>query len=174
MQHPGQPDNPNDHDERCAIALGGNLGNVEATLTSALADLNATDGIRVETKSRWYRTAPVGPPQPEYLNGCALLTVSLLPVELLAALQAIEAGYGRERRERWGPRTLDLDVLLYGDRVVDLPRLQIPHPHLGERAFVLVPLAEIAADWIEPRSGLSIGQLAARVGNTGVRLAAAN
>ena len=147
--------------QRAAIALGANLGDCRATLEGALAVLDASPGIRVLARSRWYRTAPVGPPQPDYVNGCALLAVTLEPEDLLERLLATERRFGRVRGERWGPRSLDLDLLLVGDQRLNGPRLTLPHPRLRERAFVLVPLAEIAPDWIDPISGRSVADLAA-------------
>lgn len=145
------------------IALGSNLGDSYTILESALEALNKTSGIRVEARSHWYKTKPIGPPQPDYLNGCALLQITLTPHSLLAALLAIETEFGRERRERWGARTLDLDLLLFDDVILQTPDLQIPHPRMNERAFVLVPLAEIAPDWVEPRSQRSILELACAI-----------
>lgn len=156
--------------KKCAIALGSNLGDSQHTLESALDRLAAAEGVTLEARSRWYRTAPVGPPQPDYINGCATLHVRQTPSELLALLLGIERHFGRIRKQRWGARTLDLDLLLYEDRVLETPNLQIPHPRMHERAFVLVPLAEIAPDWIEPRSGVAIAQLLARVDCSGVKL----
>ncbi|NET51989.1 MAG: 2-amino-4-hydroxy-6-hydroxymethyldihydropteridine diphosphokinase [Merismopedia sp. SIO2A8] len=153
-----------------AIALGGNLGHSRAIFEAAIDHLNHTRGVRVITHSRWYRTAPIGPPQPEYLNGCALLSVQISPTELLKVLLSIEKQFGRIRRELWGSRTLDLDLLLFDDLILDTPTLQIPHPRMGNRAFVLVPLAEIAPDWIEPVSGQTISQLVKAVDCSGVRL----
>jgi 2-amino-4-hydroxy-6-hydroxymethyldihydropteridine diphosphokinase len=103
------------------------------------------------------------------LNGCALLDVKLTPQELLETLLRIEAQFGRIRKERWGARTLDLDILLFDDVILDTPTLELPHPRMGERAFVLVPLAEIAPDWIEPVSGKAIAQLVQAVDCSGVR-----
>jgi len=143
----------------CAIALGSNLGDSLSTLQRALRDLAATPGIALQACSPWYRTAPIGPPQPDYLNGCALLQSQLPPLALLDCLLALEQRCGRVRRERWGPRTLDLDLLLWGDRVIELPRLQVPHPRMRDRPFVLVPLADIAPDWRDPQTGQTIGQL---------------
>jgi 2-amino-4-hydroxy-6-hydroxymethyldihydropteridine diphosphokinase len=117
--------------------------------------------VRVLARSRWYRSAPVGPPQPDYVNGCALLVVALEPDALLERLLATERRFGRVRGERWGPRRLDLDLLLVEDQRLDTPRLTLPHPRLRERAFVLVPLAEIAPGWIDPVSGQSVAELAA-------------
>jgi 2-amino-4-hydroxy-6-hydroxymethyldihydropteridine diphosphokinase len=153
-----------------AIALGSNLGDSQATLEAAVEKLDQTPGIAVKARSRWYVTKAVGPPQPDYLNGCALLQVSLTPVELLQALLATERKFGRVRRERWGARTLDLDILLFDDRILQTPELHIPHPHMTERAFVLVPLAEIAPDWIEPVSGKAIAELLQTVDCSGVRM----
>jgi 2-amino-4-hydroxy-6-hydroxymethyldihydropteridine diphosphokinase len=130
--------------------------------------LAKTPGITVTSQSSWYRTAPVGPPQPDYLNGCVILELQLTPHDLLQTLLSIEQQFGRERRERWGPRTLDLDILLFDNLIIDTPTLQIPHPRMTERAFVLVPLAEIAPDWIEPKSGCAIAQLVQRVDCSGV------
>ncbi len=151
-----------------AIALGSNLGNSLATLEAALQILAQTPGVAVKERSHWYQTPAIGPPQPDYLNGCALLQVSLSPPELLQVLLQTEAKFGRVRRERWGPRTLDLDLLLFDDLILDLPGLQIPHPRMMERAFVLVPLAEIAPDWREPVSGQTIATLLQAVDCSGI------
>lgn len=144
---------------RCAIALGSNLGDCRKTLETAIATLSKTPGITLERQSSWYKTVPVGPPQPAYLNGCAVLRVQLTPQELLETLLTIEDKFGRVRRERWGARTLDLDLLLFDNLILDTPTLELPHPRMRERAFVLVPLAEIAPDWVEPVSGKAIVQL---------------
>jgi 2-amino-4-hydroxy-6-hydroxymethyldihydropteridine diphosphokinase len=146
-----------------AIALGSNLGDSLAILEAALITLDEHADITLVSRSSWYETRPIGPPQPDYLNGCALLQTTLEPLPLLEQLLEIERRFGRVRGERWGPRSLDLDVLLYGDQRVDTERLQIPHPRMRERAFVLVPLAEIAPDWIEPVTGLTIAALRAAV-----------
>lgn len=142
-----------------AIALGSNLGDSLVILESALKNLDRTPGITVKAKSSWYQTAPVGPPQPDYLNGCAILEVQLTPQELLETLLLIERQFGRVRLEHWGPRTLDLDLLLFDRLILESPTLQIPHPRMTERPFVLMPLAEIAPHWIEPVSGMAIAQL---------------
>jgi len=153
---------------QCAIALGSNLGDCQGILASALAILAATPTISLLAKSSWYQTKPIGPPQPDYLNGCALLQVNLSPQELLATLLQVEVKFGRVRQEKWGARTLDLDLLLYDDLILDTPSLQLPHPHMKERAFVLVPLAEIAPNWVEPVSGKAIAQLMQAVDCSGV------
>jgi 2-amino-4-hydroxy-6-hydroxymethyldihydropteridine diphosphokinase len=152
-----------------AIALGSNLGDSKAILTSALNIIATTCGISLQKASSWYQTAPVGPPQPDYINGCALLETSLNPLELLEILLIIEAHFGRIRTEPNGPRTLDLDILLFDDLILESPKLQIPHPRMSERAFVLVPLAEIAPNWREPLSGKAIAQLVQTVDCSGVQ-----
>mgnify|MGYP006272632765 CR=1 FL=1 len=153
--------------QRAAIALGSNLGDCHATVNGALEALHRSPGIRVLARSSWYRSAPVGPPQPDYLNGCAVLAVGLQAEALLDQLQAIEHAFGRVRAERWGPRSLDLDLIFLDDQILDTPHLQLPHPRLRERAFVLMPLAEIAPDWPDPITGLTVAELAARVAASG-------
>ncbi|NJM45033.1 MAG: 2-amino-4-hydroxy-6-hydroxymethyldihydropteridine diphosphokinase [Alkalinema sp. RU_4_3] len=153
-----------------AIALGSNLGDSLLTLNTAVAHLNGLADLRVLACSSWYRTAPIGPPQPDYLNGCLLLATGLTPQTLMQQLLSVETHFGRERRERWGARTLDLDLLLFDDVVVCHPDLTIPHPRMNDRAFVLVPLAEIAADWIDPTTGRAIAHQAATIDRTGVTL----
>ncbi len=153
----------------CAIALGSNLGDSRAIVEAALENLAATPDINLQAKSSWYQTKAIGPPQPDYINGCALLNVQIPPQLLLKTLLKIEAQFGRVRQERWGARLLDLDLLLYDDLIMDTPTLQLPHPRITERAFVLVPLAEIAPDWIEPVSGCAIAELVQAVDCSGVR-----
>lgn len=155
----------------CAIALGSNLGNSLDTLENSLMVLANIPGIEIKNISSWYQTKPVGntEPQPDYLNGCAVLEVAQNPPELLALLQAIEIQFGRVRQERYAARTLDLDLLLYDDLILTTPNLTIPHPRMHERAFVLVPLAEIAPDWIEPVSQVAIATLLKSVDASGVK-----
>jgi 2-amino-4-hydroxy-6-hydroxymethyldihydropteridine diphosphokinase len=153
---------------KCAIALGSNLGDSKQILNQALNLLSQTSGIELISYSSWYETVPVGPPQPNYVNGCAILETELLPKDVLQLLLKIEQQFGRIRQERWGPRILDLDILLYGDLILEMPNLTIPHPRMNERAFVLVPLAEIAAHWIEPVSRQTILQLSQAIDCSGI------
>jgi 2-amino-4-hydroxy-6-hydroxymethyldihydropteridine diphosphokinase len=153
-----------------AIALGSNMGDSQEILEAALKRLDTMEGISVKTHSSWYKTAPIVPNQPDYLNGCALLETTLESDQLLKTLLKIEDEFGRVRKERWGPRTLDLDLILYEDLILDTPNLIIPHPRMKERAFVLIPLAEISPSMIEPKSGLTISQLLEKVDQTGVKL----
>lgn len=132
---------------RAYVGLGANLGaDPGATLTQAALHLAALPGTRVAALSSVWRSAPVEAQGPDFLNAVVALDTGLAPLPLLDALQAIEQAHGRERPYRNAPRTLDLDLLLYGDIVLDSPRLILPHPRLGERAFVLRPLLEVAPD----------------------------
>lgn len=140
----------------------------------ALKVLSQADNIVLEHISPFYQTVPIGPPQPDYINACAILQTTLAPLALLDRLLQVEQQFGRVRREFWGPRILDLDLLLYGDRMIDHPRLRVPHPHMTERAFVLIPLADIASDWVYPPTGQTIATLLQSVSQTGVRLMDAN
>jgi 2-amino-4-hydroxy-6-hydroxymethyldihydropteridine diphosphokinase len=128
-----------------ALGLGGNLGDPVAAFAAALKALATHPMIKLGKISSVYRTPPWGRlDQPEFLNMAALIETSLPAFELLALVLDIEKRQGRERIERWGPRTLDNDILSYGDDEIDQPGLQVPHPRLAERAFALAPLAEIA------------------------------
>jgi 2-amino-4-hydroxy-6-hydroxymethyldihydropteridine diphosphokinase len=155
----------------CAIALGSNQGDSLSILESSLNVLSQFPGINLKTTSSWYQTKAVGTAeaQADYLNGCALLSAEQTPEELLAILQATEIQFGRTSKGDLQPRTLDLDLLFYGDLVLNSPVLTLPHPRMIERAFVLVPLAEIAADWIEPVSGTKIAKLLRNVDTSGVQ-----
>lgn len=128
------------------IGLGSNLSDPEGQVRQAMTELGGLPETELLARSALYRTAPVGPAdQPDYVNAVVSLKTRLSPRGLLDGLQGIERGHGRRRDgTRWGPRTLDLDILLYGDELVAEPGLQIPHPEMTSRAFVLVPLADVA------------------------------
>jgi 2-amino-4-hydroxy-6-hydroxymethyldihydropteridine diphosphokinase len=157
-------------DRICAIGLGSNLGDSRSILTGAIERLQIHPQIELITISSFYLTAPIGPAQPDYINACTTIQTSLVPLDLLDVLHSIESDFGRVRQEVWGARTLDLDLLLYDNLIINLPTLQIPHPRMLERAFVLIPLAEISPDWIEPRSGQSISTLCNKLDCSGVKL----
>lgn len=138
---------------RAFIALGANLEDPAAQVRAALADLTGSGDIALVAASSLYRTAPIGADGPDYINAVAAVDTLLPPAELLHRLFAVEAHFGRTRSYRNAPRTLDLDLLLYDDQVLDGPELTLPHPRLHLRAFVLVPLAEIAPDQPLPGRG---------------------
>ena len=129
---------------QACIGLGANLGDARATLAAAIEALRALPQSALRTVSSIWRSAPIDSSGPDYLNAVALIETRLAPEALLEALQRIELAHGRERPYRNAPRTLDLDLLLYGDESISTPILQVPHPRLHERAFVLRPLAEVA------------------------------
>ncbi|RWU23890.1 2-amino-4-hydroxy-6-hydroxymethyldihydropteridine diphosphokinase [Pseudomonas alkylphenolica] len=132
--------------ERVYIGLGSNLDEPQSQLRSALDALRQLPETQVTAVSAFYGSESLSPGQPRYTNAVAALETGLAPLALLDSLQAIEAAQGRERKERWGPRTLDLDILLYGDQVIDVPRLKVPHYHMQARPFVLYPLAELVPE----------------------------
>ncbi|WP_370873451.1 2-amino-4-hydroxy-6-hydroxymethyldihydropteridine diphosphokinase [Hydrogenophaga sp.] len=131
-------------DATAFVALGANLGDAAQALRDALTALGGTQGIRLVRSSSLYRTAPIQSTGPDYVNAVAEVSTTLTAPALLDALQAIENGAGRERPYRNAPRTLDMDLLLFGGARIESPRLTVPHPRMAQRAFVLVPLAEIA------------------------------
>jgi len=139
--------------ERVFVGLGANLGDALATLASAFKALDGHPAMTRIATSSLYRTAPVAAFGPDYLNAVAELRTTLAPLALLEALQAIETAHGRQRPFPNAPRSLDLDLLLYGQRELDHPQLTLPHPRLHQRAFVLEPLAEIAPELVHPRLG---------------------
>lgn len=140
--------------QNCVVAylgLGANLGDREATLRTALSSLSDLPTIQVSQVSSLYETAAVGvTDQPDFLNAVAKISTSLSATALLGALLNLENLLGRVRTLRWGPRVIDLDLLLYGEAQIALPELIVPHPRLRERAFVLVPLSEIAPEMVLP------------------------
>jgi 2-amino-4-hydroxy-6-hydroxymethyldihydropteridine diphosphokinase len=138
---------------RSWIGLGANLGDARATLDAAFDALAVLPGCRLAVRSQLYRSAPVDASGPDFVNAIAGLDTTLPALQLLAQLQAIEQRHGRVRSTRNAPRTLDLDLLLYGDAVVDVPGLTLPHPRAHERAFVLRPLADVAPRLVIPGRG---------------------
>ena len=144
---------------KVAIALGSNLGDREAHLAFGLSALPGF--ITNLRRSSWYNTAPVGVPgdQPRYLNGVVIGETALAAKEVLERLLAIEEAAGRSRPAPLAPRTLDLDLILYGDKKIEEPGLVVPHPRFRERLFVLEPLAEVAPGWIDPGTGQTISAL---------------
>jgi 2-amino-4-hydroxy-6-hydroxymethyldihydropteridine diphosphokinase len=135
------------------VGLGANLGEPQAALAQALREIGRLDGTTLLRASSVYRSAPVDAQGPDFYNAVAEIDTALAPLPLLLALQSIEAAHGRQRPYRNAPRTLDLDLLLYGDAVVDLPGLTLPHPRLQQRAFVLLPLLELAPALQHPTLG---------------------
>lgn len=142
------------HKDLVYIALGSNQGDSETYLRAALADMDNLEGTKLLKTSSMYISTPMGrKDQPDYINAVCLLETTLAPHKLLNQLQAIESRHGRVRSDdRWGPRTLDLDILLIGDQVIDTPDLVVPHYGMAEREFVLVPLFELAPNMIMPDS----------------------
>ena len=149
------------------VGLGANLGDAAATVRRAADELAAVPGVSGLRLSPLYGTAPVDSSGPDYVNAVARLDATLPPLDLLAALQAIEQRHGRERPYRNAPRTLDLDLLLYGDQVIDLPSLAVPHPRMHERAFVLRPLMDLAPGLTLAQGGLA--ELLARCTDQAIR-----
>ena len=146
----------------CFIGLGANLGDPLEALRMAARELDTPDFGRVTARSSIYRSAPVGPPgQEDYLNAVLALETTLTPEALLSGLQDIENRAGRVRAERWGPRTLDLDLLLYGDLALHSEPLTLPHPRIAERNFVLLPLAELLGNQWRLADGSSLAALLA-------------
>ena len=149
------------------IALGSNMDSPHSQLDSALAVLSQHPRIALVATSNRYQTPPIGPQQPDFINAAAQLSTDLSPLDLLDALQAIEQQQHRVRSIHWGPRTLDLDILLYDNFVIESERLTIPHPRMVERGFVLVPLADLDAQLALP-SGETVAQLLANCSQQGI------
>ncbi len=147
--------------ERIYIGMGSNLADPAEQLRSAVEALGQLPQTTLASVSAFYQSDSLLPGQPRYTNAVAALDSALAPLQLLDALQAIENDQGRERLERWGPRTLDLDILLFGDRLIDEPRLKVPHYQIQERAFVLYPLAELAPPELRLPDGRSLPDLLA-------------
>ena len=140
--------------ETVYIGLGSNLDDPSGQVATALQELDELPETYLVAASSLYRSAPLGPAeQPDYVNAVAQISTGLDPLSLLDTLQALEQRHRRVRKVHWGPRTLDLDILLYGDQWIDQERLQVPHPHMHTRSFVLQPLLEIAPDIVIPGKG---------------------
>jgi len=150
---------------RVYLGIGSNLGNRAENICRALSMLDEADGIVVKTVSSLHETEPVGPvtDQADFYNLVIEIETTLGPHELLERTNAVEKALGRVRGERWGPRTIDIDILLWDDRVVDEDELIVPHPEMTRRAFVLVPLAEIAPDAVHPTERKTIAELASQL-----------
>jgi 2-amino-4-hydroxy-6-hydroxymethyldihydropteridine diphosphokinase len=142
------------------IGIGANLGDARGNVADALARLGRQSGCRLLASSSLWRTAPVDASGDDYINAVAVIETSLEAHVLLATLHAIETAHGRERPYRNAPRTLDLDLLLYGDEIIQTPALTVPHPRMHERAFVLAPLLEVAPETVIPGRGLAADFLA--------------
>lgn len=153
------------------ISLGANIGDPAAAMVGGLAALAATPDVQVVAESSIYRTAPVGgPDQPDYLNSVVIVETELPPYALLAVCHGIENDWQRTREVRWGPRTLDLDIIAFGAEVSDEPDLTLPHPRAHERAFVLAPWLEVDPQAVIPGKG-TVAELLSAAGTQGVELA---
>lgn len=156
--------------QSATLGLGGNIGDPVKAMATALLKLNGRDDCRVAAVSRLYRTPPWGKTdQSFFFNACAAVETRLEPEALLDLCLSMEREMKRERIERWGPRTLDIDVLTYGDLVQDAPRLELPHPRMTDRGFVLMPLADIAADLLV--RGRTVGDWLDDADVTGIEIA---
>ncbi len=171
----GSESRPMSNSVLSVVGLGANLGEPRRTLRAAVAELSGLaagplPGGGLIRASSLYESAPVGPPQPRYLNAAAVFLTALTPESLLRELQAIEIRHGRERLVRWGPRTLDLDLLWLEGRAVQTESLVVPHPELTRRAFALVPLLELVPHAQNPRDGAPLADAAARISREGLEL----
>lgn len=151
---------------QCFLALGSNLGDRREHLRQALSRLSRAGELEIVAVSRLYETAPVGPPQGAYYNAVAAIMTALPPRGLLTLCRATEDAGGRQRTVRWGPRTIDIDILDYAGTVVETETLCLPHPELTRRSFVLVPLRDVAPDWVHPVLKRTVADLIASLGDT--------
>lgn len=144
------------------------MGDKAAQIKAALQRLEHLPGSRLTAVSPFYKTQPVGRTgQDWFVNAAALIETALSPRELLKALLGIESGMGRVRTEKWGPRLIDLDLLFFGQQIIEEPDLKAPHPRLDKRRFVLKPLSDVAPDWVHPVTGLTPGEMLARLAEGG-------
>jgi 2-amino-4-hydroxy-6-hydroxymethyldihydropteridine diphosphokinase len=153
-----------------AVGLGGNLGEPAHTFDLALDLLSQEPQWYLQKVSSFYQTPAFGPPQPDYINACALFEVESTPHKVLKVLQSVENQFGRVREIYWGPRTLDLDLLFYDQLIMGDADLTLPHPHMTERGSVLVPLAEIIPHWVHPQKQQTVLELKNRLALTGIKL----
>jgi 2-amino-4-hydroxy-6-hydroxymethyldihydropteridine diphosphokinase len=150
------------------LSLGSNLGVRRENLEAALAALGQLPETSLTRRSRIYETEPYGvTEQPDFLNMAVEIETGLQPLELLEAIKRIEHRLGRQHTEHWGPRNIDIDIVLWGDWVLETDRLTVPHPDYRRRAFVLIPLAEIVPEAVDPITGMTVAQLAAQPGLQG-------
>jgi 2-amino-4-hydroxy-6-hydroxymethyldihydropteridine diphosphokinase len=153
-----------------AVGLGGNLGNPAQTFDLALVALSQEPEWQLQKASSFYQTPAFGPPQPDYINACALFEVESTPHTVLKVLQKVEDQFGRVRKIHWGPRTLDLDLLFYDQLLIHTADLTLPHPHMAERGSVLVPLAELVPHWVHPQKKQTVLELKNHLVPTGIKL----
>ena len=159
--------------EIAAVGLGSNIGDKIANIKKALAALDRVPRTKLKQRSRFYRTAPIGKTDQDwFVNAAALVETYLSPRELLEALLELENQMGRVRKEKWGPRLIDLDLLFYGDRILEEDGLIVPHPFMPQRLFVLTPLCDIAPDWRHPTLERTCRELAETVDAEGQEVAA--
>ena len=152
------------------LGFGANLGERQANINKAFVELVRSGACRLTRISSMYETDPVGiTEQPAFLNAVAEIETGLEPLELLRAIRTVERKIGREKTFKWGPRIIDIDILLYGDQCVTEESLEVPHPEMHRRAFVLTPLAEIAPTARHPKLGLTAREMSADIGGEGVR-----
>lgn len=153
--------------EAAAVGIGSNIGDSLRICMDAVDLLQKHPSVNILRASSYYRTKPVGfTEQDWFVNAAVLCETALGPEDFLEVLLELEQQFGRERKIKWGPRTLDLDLLFYGSQQIDRKKLKLPHPLLHERLFVLAPLAEIEPDWVHPGLGLSVRQMLARLSET--------
>lgn len=154
--------------ERCYLGLGSNLSDRVGMISRAIGCLCCHGGVAVSAVSSFYKTSPWGDTaQPEFINAVVEIYTNLSPGDLLSVAKSIERDLGRKQRRRWGPREIDIDILLYGCKIVDSDDLRIPHPRMCERGFVMAPLAELNPNLVHPISGIKISEILESIRQTG-------